>query len=72
MPLGDAVDVVLLRNLDFALLFVGQEVSRLGDRLYTAAISWLAWGLTHAAVAVAVVTAVANAPAFASCCPAPC
>lgn len=57
--------MALLRNRDFALLFAGQGVSRLGDGLYIAAISWLAWGLTHAAVAVAVVTAAANAPAFA-------
>ena len=55
----------LLRNRDFALLFAGQGVSRLGDGLYTAAISWLAWAQTHSAGTVALVAVAASAPAFA-------
>lgn len=54
----------LLRNRNFALLFAGQGVSRLGDGLYVAAVSWLAWSLTHSVGAVAVVTIAANAPTF--------
>src|SRR6185437_928579 len=38
--------------------------SRLGDGLYVAAVSWLAWSLTHSVGAVAVVTIAANAPTF--------
>ena len=54
--------MALLRNRNFALLFTGQGVSRLGDGLYVAAVAWLAWSLTHAVGAVAVVTIAANAP----------
>jgi len=54
----------LLRNRNFALLFTGQGVSRLGDGLYVAVVAWLAWSLTHAVGAVAVVTIAANAPTF--------
>ena len=57
--------MALLRNRNFALLFTGQGVSRLGDGLYVAAVAWLAWSLTHAVGAVAVVTIAASAPAFA-------
>lgn len=56
--------MALLRNRNFALLFAGQGVSRLGDGLYVAAVTWLAWSLTHAVGAVAVVTVAANAPTF--------
>ena len=54
----------LSRHRDFRLLFVGQGVSRLGDGLYTAAIAWLAWSLTHQPGAVALVTAAAYGPTF--------
>lgn len=54
----------LLRNRDFLLLFAGQGVSRLGDGLYAAAVTWLAWVLTHSTGAVALVTLAANAPTF--------
>ena len=57
--------MALLRNRSFALLFTGQGVSRLGDGLYVAVVTWLAWSLTHAVGAVAVVTIAANAPTFA-------
>jgi MFS family permease len=56
--------MALLRNRNFALLFTGQGVSRLGDGLYVAAVAWLAWSLTHTVGAVAVVTIAANAPTF--------
>jgi MFS family permease len=56
--------MTLLRNRDFRLLFVGQGVSRLGDGLYTAAVAWLAWTLSHEPSAVAVVTVAANLPTF--------
>jgi MFS family permease len=56
--------MALLRNRNFALLFAGQGVSRLGDGLYVAVVAWLAWSLTHTASAVAVVTIAANAPTF--------
>jgi len=56
--------MALLRNRNFALLFTGQGVSRLGDGLYVAAVAWLAWSLTHSVGAVAVVTIAANAPTF--------
>lgn len=56
--------MALLRNRNFALLFAGQGVSRLGDGLYVAAVSWLAWSLTRSVGAVAVVTIAANAPTF--------
>ena len=56
--------MALLRNRNFALLFAGQGVSRLGDGLYVAVVAWLAWSLTHAVGAVAVVTIAANAPTF--------
>src|SRR5499427_7477232 len=56
--------MALLRSRNFALLFTGQGVSRLGDGLYVAAVAWLAWSLTHAVGAVAVVTIAANAPTF--------
>jgi MFS family permease len=59
------VRMALLRNRDFVLLFCGQGVSRLGDGLYTAAVAWLAWTLTHTTGAVALVTVAANAPTFA-------
>lgn len=55
----------LLGNRNFALLFAGQGISRLGDGLYAAVVSWLAWTLAHTAGAVAVVTIAANAPTFA-------
>ena len=54
--------MALLRNRDFLLLFAGQGISRLGDGLYTAAVAWLAWSLTHEPGAVALVTVAANAP----------
>src|SRR5215472_5569172 len=56
--------MALLRSRNFALLFTGQGVSRLGDGLYVAVVAWLAWSLTHAVGAVAVVTIAANAPTF--------
>jgi MFS family permease len=56
--------MALLRTRNFALLFAGQGVSRLGDGLYVAVAAWLAWSLTHAISAVAVVTIAANAPTF--------
>jgi MFS family permease len=56
--------MALFRHRDFLLLFVGQAVSRLGDGLYTAAIAWLAWSLTHEPSAVALVTAAAYGPTF--------
>jgi MFS family permease len=46
------------------LLFAGQGISRLGDGLYTAAVAWLAWSLTHRPGAVALVTVAAYAPTF--------
>jgi MFS family permease len=54
----------LLRNRDFLLLFAGQGISRLGDGLYTAAVAWLAWTLSHEPSAVALVTVAANLPTF--------
>ena len=62
---ADHAGMALLRNRNFALLFAGQGVSRLGDGLYVAVLAWLAWSLTHAVGAVAVVTIAANAPTFA-------
>jgi MFS family permease len=56
--------MALLRNRNFILVFAGQGVSRLGDGVYTAAVAWLAWTLTHKASAVALVTIAANAPTF--------
>ena len=53
-----------MRNRDFILLAVGQGVSRLGDGLYAALVSWLAWTLTRDPGAVALVVAAANAPTF--------
>jgi len=61
---ADHAGMALLRNRNFALLFTGQGVSRLGDGLYVAVVAWLAWSLTHAVGAVAVVTIAANAPTF--------
>jgi len=61
---ADHAGMALLRNRNFALLFTGQGVSRLGDGLYVAAVAWLAWSLTHSVGAVAVVTIAANAPTF--------
>src|SRR5215469_12631771 len=61
---ADHAGMALLRNRNFALLFTGQGVSRLGDGLYAAAVAWLAWSLTHAVSAVALVTIAANAPTF--------
>jgi MFS family permease len=61
---ADHAGMALLRNRNFALLFTGQGVSRLGDGLYVAVLVWLAWSLTHAVGAVAVVTIAANAPTF--------
>jgi MFS family permease len=62
---ADHAGMDLLRNRNFALLFTGQGVSRLGDGLYVAVVTWLAWSLIHAVSAVAVVTIAANAPTFA-------
>src|ERR687888_1365926 len=56
--------MTLLRHRDFRLLFAGQGISRLGDGLYTAAVAWLAWSLTHQPGAVALVTVAAYAPTF--------
>jgi MFS family permease len=56
--------MALLGNRDFRLLFAGQGVSRLGDGLYTAAVAWLAWTLSHDAGSVALVTVAANLPTF--------
>ena len=56
--------MALLRDRDFRLLFAGQGISRLGDGLYTAAVAWLAWALTHRPSAVALVTVAAYAPTF--------
>jgi MFS family permease len=56
--------VALLRDRDFRLLFAGQGISRLGDGLYTAAVAWLAWTLTHRPGDVALVTVAAYAPTF--------
>jgi MFS family permease len=55
---------VLRSNRDFLLLFAGQGVSRLGDGLYTAAVAWLAWTLSHDPGSVAFVTVAANLPTF--------
>jgi MFS family permease len=57
--------MALLGNRNFVLVFAGQGLSRLGDGVYTAAVAWLAWTLTHQAGAVALVTVAANAPTFA-------
>jgi MFS family permease len=54
----------MLRNRDFRLLFAGQGISRLGDGLYTAAVSWLAWTFSHDPGSVAVVIVAANLPTF--------
>jgi hypothetical protein len=54
----------LLNDRNLILLFVGQGVSRLGDGLYTAAVAWQAWALTHDPSAVALVTVAAYAPVF--------
>jgi hypothetical protein len=54
----------LLNDRNLILLYVGQGVSRLGDGLYTAAVAWQAWALTHDPSAVALVTVAAYAPAF--------
>ena len=62
---ADHAGMALLRTRNFALLFAGQGVSRLGDGLYVAVVAWLAWTLTHTVGAVAVVTIAANAPTFA-------
>ena len=51
--------MALLRDRNFRLLFAGQAISRLGDGLYTAAVAWLAWSLTHPPGAVAGVTVAA-------------
>jgi MFS family permease len=56
--------MALLSDRNLLLLFVGQGVSRLGDGLYTAAVAWQAWALTHNPSAVALVTVAAYAPAF--------
>ena len=56
--------MALLRDRNFLLLFAGQGISRLGDGLYTAAVAWLAWSLTDAPGAVALVTVAAYAPTF--------
>ena len=53
-----------LRSRNFALLFTGQGVSRLGDGLYAAAVAWLAWAQARSAGAVALVAIAANAPTF--------
>jgi len=39
---ADHAGMALLRNRNFALLFAGQGVSRLGDGLYVAVVAWLA------------------------------
>src|SRR6516162_680089 len=62
---ADHAGMALLRNRNFALLFSGQGVSRLGDGLYVAVVAWLAWSLTHSVGAVALVTIAANVPTFA-------
>jgi MFS family permease len=54
----------MLRNRDFRLLFAGQGISRLGDGLYTAAVSWLAWTFSHDPGSVAFVIVAANLPTF--------
>ena len=55
---------MLLRNRDFRLLFAGQGISRLGDGLYTAAVAWIAWSLSHDPGSVAFVIVAANLPTF--------
>src|SRR5262249_1617106 len=62
---ADHAGMALLRNRNFALLFTGQGVSPLGDRLGSAPRAWLGWSLTHGVGAVALVTIAANAPTFA-------
>jgi MFS family permease len=54
----------VLRNRDFLLLFAGQGISRLGDGLYTAAVAWIAWTLSHDPASVAFVIVAANLPTF--------
>jgi MFS family permease len=56
--------MALLGDRNFLLLFAGQGISRLGDGLYTAAVAWLVWSLTHQPRAVALVTVAAYAPTF--------
>ncbi|MFI2189890.1 MFS transporter [Streptomyces sioyaensis] len=56
--------MTLLKDRDFLLLFAGQGIARFGDGLYTAAIAWLAWSLTHDPAAVALVAVASSAPAF--------
>jgi MFS transporter, DHA3 family, tetracycline resistance protein len=52
-----------LRGRSFALLFVGQTISRFGDSVSTIAIAWLVLQLTGSAAAMGVVLA-ANVLAF--------
>jgi len=54
----------LFRNRNFALLAVGQGVSRLGDGLYAAALIWTAWELTLTAGQVGLVALAAGVPTF--------
>lgn len=54
----------VLRNRDFLLLFAGQGISRLGDGLYTAAVAWLAWTISHDPASVGYVILAANLPTF--------
>jgi MFS family permease len=50
------------RNL--GLLATGQGLSRLGDGLYVAGLTWTAWTLSHRTQAVAAVVLAANVPSF--------
>ena len=52
----------LLSNRNFWLLAGGQGVSRLGDGLYVASLTWIAWTLTGSLQFVALVTLASNLP----------
>jgi len=57
-----ASPLVLLRNRNFRLLWVGEAISLLGDQFYLIALPWLVLQLTGDALAVGVVLALAGVP----------
>ncbi|MBN2502307.1 MAG: MFS transporter [Anaerolineales bacterium] len=52
----------LLRLRDFRLFWLGEFISSLGDQFYLIALPWLVLQLTHSAIAVGTVMAVAGVP----------
>jgi len=57
-----ASPLVLLRNRNFRLLWVGEAISLLGDQFYLIALPWLVLQLTGDALAVGAVLALAGVP----------